>query len=94
MFAMDRTPRGPRARPGRIAERIADERPASRSNSRDPALGRRPARLQQFIKFMRELVGDRGLELSEAIEVDIKGFSATASPIKSSTVTASIGFRP
>ena len=48
--------------------------PQPEAISLDPALGRQPARLQQFVKFVRELVGDRGLELSEAIEVDIKGF--------------------
>jgi hypothetical protein len=66
--------RGPRAAPGRIAERLADERSAARSNSLDRVLVRQLARLQQFVKFVRELVGDRGLELSEAIEVDLKGF--------------------
>ena len=73
MFGMDRTLRATSA-PGRIAELLADERPADRSNSLDRVLGRQPARLQQFVKFVRELVGDRGLELIEAIEVDIKGF--------------------
>ena len=51
--------RGPRARPGRIAERLADKRLAARSDSLDRVLDRQPTRLQQFVEFVRELVGDR-----------------------------------
>ena len=59
--------------PGRIAQRLANEGSAPSSDTLDRVLGRQPARLEQLVEFLREFVGDRGLELSEAIEVHIEG---------------------
>ena len=74
MFGMDRTLRATSAPQAGLLSSSPTNAPqpaAIRSTGSSVAS---PARLQQFVKFVRELVGDRGLELIEAIEVDIKGF--------------------
>jgi len=73
MFGMDRTPRATSAPQAGLlnASPTNAPQPAAIRSTGSSVASRRE--LQQFVKFVRELVGDRGLELSEAIEVHVEG---------------------
>jgi hypothetical protein len=58
--------------PGRIAQRLRDERPASGGDALDRIVQREAARLQEFVVFARQLVGDDALQIGEAVEMHIE----------------------
>ena len=58
--------------PGRIVQRLRDEGAASGGDTLDRIVQRQAARLQEFVEFARQFIGDDALQLGEAVEVHIE----------------------